>query len=176
MLDAAGLDDAYLGATYLGLKQAVDELGVQGLVLTHGPKQGALAAFSHLSRQDFDLVIGVGFLEREEIDAAALRFPEQRFVLIDAPWEALPHKPRNVLGVTFRVEEAAYLAGHLAALVERRRSGRDIVSSVGGVKIPTVDAFIAGYRAGARSANSRITALNAYARSFSIRPSAEQWP
>jgi basic membrane protein A len=166
VLDTAGIDNPYFGGAYLGLKRAVDELGVEGLVLTPGPKEGPLAAFSHLARQRFDLLIGVGFLTLEDIDAAALRFPDQRFVLIDSPWEALPDKPQNVLGVTFRVEEASYLAGNLAALVERRRPGADVISSVGGVKIPTVDAFIAGYRAGARRASPRITALNGYARSF----------
>jgi basic membrane protein A len=166
VLDTAGIDNPYFRGAYLGLKRAVEEFGVEGLVLIPGPKEGPLAALSHLARQRFDLVIGVGFLTLEDIDSAALRFPEQRFVLIDSPWEALPHKPQNVLGVTFRVEEASYLAGHLAALVERRRPGADVISSVGGVKIPTVDAFIAGYRAGARRASPRIRALNGYARSF----------
>jgi YVTN family beta-propeller protein len=166
VLDTAGVDEPYLGGAYAGLKRAVEELGVKGRVLIRGPKESFLPAFSHLARQRFDLVIGVGFFSLEDIDAAALRFPDQRFVVIDAAWEDLPHRPRNVVGMTFRVEEASYLAGNLAALVEEGRPGADVVSSVGGVKIPTVDAFIAGYVAGARKASPRITWMNAYAQSF----------
>src|SRR5207245_782235 len=56
--------------------------------------------------------------------------------------------------------------GYLAALMEKRRPGKDVIGSVGGYKIPTVDAYIAGYQAGARKADPRITMLNGYADSF----------
>ena len=59
-----------------------------------------------------------------------------------------------------------YLVGYLAALMEDRRSGRHIVSTVGGIKFPPVDRFIAGFQAGARKADPKITLLNAYSDDF----------
>jgi basic membrane protein A and related proteins len=50
--------------------------------------------------------------------------------------------------------------------MEQRVAGRDVVSSVGGVEVPQVDHFVAGYQAGARSANPRIVTLNDYSNSF----------
>jgi basic membrane protein A len=64
------------------------------------------------------------------------------------------------------MEEAAYLAGYLAALMEQRRPGRDVISAVGGYSLPTVDPFIAGFRAGARRADPHIVVLVGYANDF----------
>ena len=50
--------------------------------------------------------------------------------------------------------------------MERRRPGKDVIGSVGGLKIPPVDASIAGYEAGARKADPGITTLRGYAFNF----------
>ena len=56
-------------------------------------------------------------------------------------------KPANVEGLLFKEAEAGYLAGYVAALYAKDE-GKDTISSVGGEKIPPVDAYIAGYQAG----------------------------
>ena len=78
----------------------------------------------------------------------------------------LPHKPKNVRGGLFAAQEPSYLVGYLAALMEKRRPGENVIGSVGGYKIPTVDAYIAGYQAGARKADPGITTLNRYSSNF----------
>src|SRR5262249_41179191 len=102
----------------------------------------------------------------DAIDKAAIRFPHLKFAVIDSSRGDLPHQPRNVRGGVFASQEPSYLAGYLAALMEDRRPGRHVLGTVGGYKIPTVDAYIAGFRAGARKADPRITLLNAYAQNF----------
>jgi basic membrane protein A len=66
----------------------------------------------------------------------------------------------------FREEQAGYLAGHLAALVLTLSPGEDVISSVGGQRVPAVEKYIAGYQAGARGANPRVTTLNSYTDDF----------
>jgi basic membrane protein A len=140
---------------------------VQGRAVEPSPKEGSFVpAFSYLARQKYDLIVGIGFLEAADLDAAARRFPAARFAILDARLEDLPHRPKNVRGTLFKTEEAGYLAGYLAALMEKRRPGKDVVGTVGGVKIPTVDAYIAGFQAGARKADPSITTLNSYANDF----------
>src|SRR5262249_52411059 len=78
----------------------------------------------------------------------------------------LAHRPKNVLGLVFSEEQAGYLAGHLAALVLTLSPGEEVISSVGGQRVPAVEKYIAGYQAGAREANSRITTLNTYTDDF----------
>jgi basic membrane protein A len=162
VLEPGGRDDPYVRIALTGFRRAVRELDVEGRVLTQGPKESAFPSLAYLARQGYDLVIGEGINQADALDAAARAFPNTRFAIADTPWENLKHRPRNVLGTRYRMEEAAYLAGYLAALMEKRRPGKDVVSSVGGFPIPTVDPFIAGFRAGARKASPRITRLNAY--------------
>ena len=158
--------DAFQSIVYAGFQRAVRELGVEGKALTAGQKEGSLPTFAYFARQRYDLVIGTGFLQAADITTAARRFPGTKFALMDGAWEALPHRPTNLRGTVYKVEEASYLAGYLSAIMEKLRPGRDVVSSVGGFKIPTVDPFIAGYQAGARRVNPRIVTLNGYAQDF----------
>ncbi len=150
-----------------GLEQAVRELGVEGRLLVPGPKEGYLPSFRSLARQQFDLVVTATNEPVAAIEIAAQEFPRTRFVVLDV--HSLPASRRNVWGVGFAEEEVGFLAGYLAARMERQRRGRDVVSSVGGIKIPQVDRFIAGYQAGAKHVNPDVTILNGYANSFGDR-------
>jgi basic membrane protein A len=104
-----------------------------------------------LARQDYDLIIGVGFVQGAAIDKAAVRFPKTHFAIVDVDQASLAHKPSNVVGLLFKEQEVGYLVGYLAALAAKRE-GSNSISAVGGYKEPPVDRYIAGYRAGAEKA------------------------
>jgi basic membrane protein A len=157
---------AWVKPPLAGFQRAVRTLGIDGKVLRPSPKEGYLGSFRYLGRQGYDLAIGVGVFEANAVYRAARAFPATRFAIVDVSLADLSTRPRNLEGVTFAAQEAGYLAGYLAALVEARRPGRDVVSSVGGWKAPPVDLFIAGYEAGARKARPGIVTLHAYARAF----------
>jgi basic membrane protein A len=165
--EPTGIENPYIHGAYLGLERAVRELGIRGRVLTPAPKEGHVPSLSLLARQKYDLVIGFGFFAAAAIDRVATEFPETRFASIDLAHDDLAHRPTNVVGLVFREEEAGYLAGRLAARVLTLSPGEDVISSVGGQRgVPAVERFIAGYQAGARGANPRVTTLNSYTDSF----------
>jgi basic membrane protein A len=164
--EPTGIENPYIRPAYLALEQAVRELGIRGRVLTPAPKEGYVPSLSLLARQKYDLVIGVGFYFAAAIDSVATGFPETRFAIIDSAHDDLAHRPPNVVGLMFREEQAGYLAGHLAALVLTLSPGEEVISSVGGQRVPAVERYIAGYQAGARGANPRVTTLNSYTDSF----------
>jgi len=165
--EPTGIENPYIHGAYLGLERAVRELGIRGRVLTPAPKEGHVPSLSLLARQKYDLVIGFGFFAAAAIDRVANEFPETRFASIDLAHDDLAHAPTNVMGLVFQEEQAGYLAGHLAALVLALSPGEEVISSVGGQRgVPAVDRFIAGYQAGARGANPRVTTLNGYTDSF----------
>ncbi len=166
VVEPGGIDDAYCHGAYLGLERAVRELGIRGRVLTPAPKEGYVPSLSLLARQKYDLVIGTGVFTAPAIDKVATGFPETRFAIIDVAHEDLPNRPRNVVGLGFREEQAGYLAGRLAALVLTLSPGDDVISSIGGQRVPTVERWIAGYQAGARGANPQVTTLNSYTDDF----------
>ena len=170
VVEPGGIDYSYNHEAYVGLERAVRELGIRGRVLTPAPKEGYVPSLSLLARQKYDLVIGIGVVATgfaaPAIDKVATEFPDTRFAIIDVPHDELPHRPQNVLGLMFKEEQAGYLAGHLAALVLSLSPGEEVISSVGGQRVPSVERWIAGYQAGARGANPRVTTLNSYTDDF----------
>jgi basic membrane protein A and related proteins len=169
--DIGGLNDrSFNFLASQGLKQAEEELGVEGRILESKSDADYIPNLSGLAEEGYDLVIGVGFLITEAVDRAATEFPDTNFAIVDVPIEALPSKPDNVRGLIFKEQEGGYLAGYLAGLVQSsdlpRLNDELVVSSVGGQKIPPVDRYIAGFMAGAKAANPDVTTLNAYSQDF----------
>ena len=79
----------------------------------------------------------------------------------------------NAYGLTFKSEESGYLVGYLAAEMAKAKigpkgksSGKLVLSAVGGKKIPSVDNWIAGYRAGAKAVDKRFKVLIDYSGDF----------
>jgi basic membrane protein A and related proteins len=165
--DIGGLNDrSFNQLANEGLERAKSELGVEGRALTSESDADYVPNLSTLAQQQYDLVIGVGFLMSDSIATVAKQFPDTNFAIIDFPQSGLKGKPANVRGLLFKENEAGYLAGYLAALVTKEKGGDQVISSVGGQKIPPVDAYIAGYQAAAGEAASGMETLNAYSQDF----------
>ena len=164
--EPTGIDHPYNRGAYVALERAVRELGIRGRVLTPAPKEGYVPSLTLLARQRYDLVIGFGYFAGEAIERVATGFPETRFAMIDFAHDDLEHPSENVVGLVFREEQVGYLAGYLAALALTLSPGEEVISSVGGQRVPAVERFIAGYEAGAREANPRVTTLNGYTDDF----------
>ena len=149
-----------------GLKRAESELGVQGRPVESRQTSDYVPNLSTLARQGYNPTIGVGFLLAEAVNTAAKRFPDSNFAIIDYSVKAPPFKSNpNVEGLTFATNENSYMIGCLAAEMAKRDGGNTI-SSVGGIKLPTVDIFIAAYQAGAKKCVPGIKTLNGYSQDF----------
>lgn len=115
---------------------------------------------------DGGLVIANGFLLAADTNTAAKQFPDTNFAIVDYPQVALADKPTNAAGLTFKSEESGYLVGYLAAEMAKAKGGRQVISAVGGQKLPSVDNWIAGFRAGAQAFNPKIKVLIGYSGQF----------
>jgi basic membrane protein A len=165
--DVGGLNDkGFNHLSYVGLEEAKARLGVQTKVNLSSSTGEYVPNLASFARQNYDLIIGVGFTEANAIDTAATQFPKFKFAIVDVDQTEEPHKPPNLLGLLFREQEVGYLVGYLAGLEEKRRPGPDVVGSVGGQKQPPVDRFIAGYQAGAKAADPGIKVINSYSQDF----------
>ena len=150
--DAGQLNDnGFNELAFKGLKRAERELGITGRVVEAKTSADYVPNMTTLARQGYDLIIGVGFAQGDAIAAAAKKFPDTNFAIVDVDQSFLKGKPENVQGLLFREEQVGYLVGYLGALEAERKGGKSI-SAVGGFKEPPVDRFIAGYRAGAEAA------------------------
>ena len=117
--------------------------------------------------QGSELVVAVGFMMEPAVRAVASRNPKTRFLLIDSPVLDASGRPTtlpNVRAVVFRENEGSFLAG--AAAAKATRSGK--LGFVGGMQLPLIKKFEAGYRAGIRAVNPAAAAstLVAYTGTF----------
>jgi basic membrane protein A len=101
-------------------------------------------AMEHLARHGATIIVAVGFTQASAVERVARRHPEVSFTLIDAVVE-LP----NVQSIVFREQESSFLCGMLAAMASK--TGK--VGFVGGMDIPLIRKFAAGYRAGVHYVN-----------------------
>jgi basic membrane protein A and related proteins len=167
--DIGGLNDrGFNSLANEGLERAASELGAEIRVLESKSDADYIPNLSTLAEEGFDLVISVGFLMGEATHTAAEEFPDTSFAIIDNAYggegceDTNTCELPNLQGLLFKEQETGYLAGYLAGLVTESNT----ISSVGGIKIPPVDRFIAGYQAGAMASNPDITTLNAYSEDF----------
>ncbi|MDX6387765.1 MAG: basic rane protein, partial [Gaiellaceae bacterium] len=131
--DISGLNDrGFNHLSYVGLKRAQAQLGVQGEVFQTKSAQEYVPNLSTFPRRRYDLTVGVGFTEAIAIDTVATTFPNSKFTIVDVDQTEEPHKPANLLGLLFKEQETGYLVGYLAGLEEKRRPGKDVIGSVGG--------------------------------------------
>ena len=159
-------DRGFNHLAYMGLLKSERELGVQGRVYQSASAQDYIPNLAQFAQQGYDLVVSVGFAQADAVAKVAKRFPNTHFAIIDVDATTLAGKPKNVLGLLFREQEVGYLAGYLSGLVEKAKPGPDVIGSVGGMKEPPVDRFIAGYQAGAKKADPGVKVLNTYSQDW----------
>ncbi|HKP19685.1 MAG TPA: BMP family ABC transporter substrate-binding protein [Gaiellaceae bacterium] len=155
-----------------GLKAAQKQLGVQIRAIESHSAGDYIPNLASLARQRYDAVVAAGFLLANAEATVAKKFPNTQFAITDYPAEIPPFSDakgkllvKNITGITFRAEQQSYLVGCLSALMAKKGGGNTI-SAVGGVKIPPVDSFIAGYRAGAKKCVASIKVLIGYSQDF----------
>ena len=160
--DVGGLNDKSFNAlAYKGLKDAQKKLGIDGRVFISKSSADYIPNLTTGARQ-YDLVVGVGFLMADQVAAVAKRFPDKKFAIVDFAAAGLKGKPKNARGILFAEQDAGCLAGVAAAWSSK--SG--VIGSVGGLKIPPVDHYIAGYQYCAKKYKPGTKTLNDYSQDF----------
>lgn len=143
----------------------VTPLGITPVVLQSRVAEDYEPNLQLMVDQGVALSLGVGFMLENAVEAAAKRNPEMHFLLVDSPLlsaEGQPYSLPNVRTVIFREEEGCYLVGALAGLVTK--TGK--VGFVGGMEIPLVKRYEAGFRAGVAATNPTATVVANYTGSF----------
>jgi basic membrane protein A len=145
--DTGGIDDKSFNATaYKGLTDAQEQLGIEGKYLESQTQQDYEPNIQAFIDQGCDLIITVGFLLGDATEKAAKANPDQNFAIVDFAYDP---QPKNVLGLTFQTDQAAFLAGYVSAGMTT--SGK--LGTFGGLNIPTVTIFMNGFWAGIQKYN-----------------------
>lgn len=160
VFDVGGLGDkSFNDAAYEGLRRAEEELGIGFRYIEPGDGSDRESALRQLASAGYELVVGVGFIFTDDVRKLATEFPDTKFACVDyagAPGEPVPD---NLVGLRFREHEGSFLVGAIAGLV----SSTKVVGFVGGVDMPLIHKFEAGYRAGVLHVCPGCSVLGAYA-------------
>jgi basic membrane protein A len=140
-------DKSFNDAAWEGISRAARELGVTTEILEPTGAEDREAAMRLFAARGFDLVIGVGFIFSTDVNVVAAAFPSARLAAIDYAPRPDGVIPPNVAGLVFREEEGSFLVGAVAGLLSKTRH----VGFVGGMDIPLIHKFEAGFREGARA-------------------------
>jgi len=142
--DSGGLYDyGYNLLTYDGVLWAMEELGISGRYYESASSSDYDTNMQAALRDDCDLIIGVGFLLSDTTVSNANQYPDRDFSIVDMSYDP---PLQNVLGQVYQVDEAAFLAGYLAAGMSK--SG--VVATYGGINIPPITAYMDGFVRGAQ--------------------------
>ncbi len=165
VFDVGGLGDkSFNDSAYQGLLLARRELGAGVEYIEPGDGADRESGIRLLAAQGVDLVLGIGFMFTDDLNLVAREYPDVFFagvdyaLQVDESGRVIP-PPSNLLALKFREEEGAFLVGALAALT----STTGIIGFVGGMDIPLIHKFEAGYRAGAHHVRPDCQVLVAYA-------------
>ncbi|MFE0703253.1 BMP family protein [Streptomyces sp. NPDC058872] len=150
-------DQSFNDAAYAGLKKAEDDLGVKGAEAEPSSGEGdadKVQRLTSLARAGNNPVIGVGFAYAPAIEKVAKQFPNTTFGIIDDTSVTGP----NIANLVFNEEQGSYLAGVAAA----KASKTGTVGFIGGVEVPLIKKFEAGYVQGVKDTNPKAKVLTQY--------------
>jgi basic membrane protein A len=147
VFDVGGIDDkSFNELAYKGLLRAKNELGVETQYYQPSQPADRKTGLRQFASKNFDLIIGVGFIFSDDMIGMAKDFPSLKFACIDMVDKPDAEIPPNLVGLKFREEQGAYLVGSLAGLLTKTKK----VGFVGGMNVPLIHKFEAGYRAGVK--------------------------
>ncbi|MEW5849123.1 MAG: BMP family ABC transporter substrate-binding protein [Myxococcota bacterium] len=157
VFDVGGRGDrGFKDAADQGLMRAASELGVKATVVE--PRTDAVGALRRIVAEKPALAVGVGFTFSEPMHALAREFPGQSLVCVDyAPVDGQAMPP-GLLGIRFKEQEGSFLVGALAALVSKGNK----LGFVGGMDVPVIRRFQAGFLAGARHVRPDVEVKTVY--------------
>jgi len=169
--DIGGIDDkSFNQGTWDGIRQFGKENGAKEgkeiKYLQSTAEADYVPNLSTLADEKLDLVVAPGFLFTSAMVEVASRFPQQKFLLIDAVAKDKAEKLLpNVVNALFAEHEGSFLVGVVAGL-KAKADGKDTVGFVGGMQFPLIEKFQAGFEQGVKAVFPGCKVLVDYAGEF----------
>ncbi|WKC98999.1 nucleoside ABC transporter substrate-binding protein BmpD [Borreliella burgdorferi] len=120
-----------------------------------------LGDIANLEDGNSNLIWGIGFRLSDILFQRASENVSVNYAIIEGVYDEI-QIPKNLLNISFRSEEVAFLAGYFAS--KASKTGK--IGFVGGVRGKVLESFMYGYEAGAKYANSNIKVVSQYVGTF----------
>lgn len=148
-------DKSFFDSANAGMKLIHDELGCETNVIEMGFDNTVWeTTLYEVSDQDWDIIIVGTYQMQEVLEKVALEYPDKKYIIFDSTVSYDKADYSNVYSISFKQNEASYLAGALAAMIAADDSlplsnGQKMISVVAAMDIPVLNDFIVGYIQGA---------------------------
>lgn len=163
--DIAGFNDNGFNKNQLvGLNRAIQKVGGTAIPRVSHSQSDYKPNYNAAIRAGAKVVIAAGFLLDPTVKSYAKQFPKVDFAITDDTYKDAGGYP-NVEGITYNTQQAGCLVGVLAAKMAQKM-GTTTIGAVGGIKIPPVDSYIAGYEYCADKVVPGTKVLDQYSNSF----------
>ncbi|GAA2888179.1 BMP family lipoprotein [Streptomyces mexicanus] len=150
-------DQSFNDAAFAGFQKAEKEFDIGGRDVEPNDNESSadkVQRLEQLARAGYNPVIGVGFVYAPAVKEVAAKYPKVTFGIIDDDTV----KAKNVADLLFDAEQSSYLAGVAAA----KASKKNHIGFIGGVDVPLIHTFEAGFDQGARSVDPKIKIESQY--------------
>ncbi len=176
--DTGGINDqGFNELSYHGYTQARQQFGYKERLIQTTSASEYVSNLTEAA-QSAQLVIAVGFLMETPLDQVAKQYPNTKFAIVDGC--AIPVGSQNcetlsnVAPLYFKEQEAGCLVGAIAGQMEvdgkskiSKLLGKNTIGAVGGVSIPPVNHYIAGYKYCAQKVDPGVKVVVNYSQDFS---------
>src|SRR6267378_4596574 len=166
--DIGGLNDkSFNHLADLGLEKAKTDFKVKGDVVESKSGDDYVPNLTNFASKSYDLVIGVGFLMQQAMGTVSGQFPNVHFAIIDGAGtdaKGTDLKHTNVQSLFFKEQDAGAMVA-MAGWMEKNgkaKKNQHVISAVGGISIPPVNHYIAGYKWAAKMEDPSIQVLVGY--------------
>jgi basic membrane protein A and related proteins len=145
-------DQSFNDSAAAGMDQAVEEYGMESQeseAADGEPESAREERLRTFADAGFDPIIAVGFAYSGAVAKVAAEYPDLHFAIIDDEAAVAD----NIANLVFAEEQGSFLVGAAAAL----KTETDHLGFIGGVEVPLIKKFEAGFIAGAEAVNPDIT-------------------
>ena len=164
--DVVGFNDSGFNKLQLaGLKRAAKEIpGVKAIPLVSHSASDYDPNYTTAVNDGAKVIVAAGFLLEGTVQKFATANPNIKFAITDDSVNNIGNLP-NEEGIAYATQQGGCLVGVIAAKMAQSM-GHKIIGVAGGVKIPPVDSYIAGYKYCAAKAVPGTKTLVQYSNDF----------
>jgi len=176
--DIGGLNDGgFNQLSYAGYVKAQQQYGFKSVVIQTQSQNDYVQNLTTAAQQA-DMVIAVGFLMQTPLDRVAKQYPTKKFAIVDGcavpdPNTGACENLPNVAQLFFKEQEAGCIVGAMAGQMELdgktklpKLLGHNTIGAVGGLPIPPVNRYIAGYKYCAKKVDASVSVVVSYSNDF----------
>lgn len=166
-------DKSFNDLANAGLKRAEEELGVNGYLIENNYDTTKYEPSMREAAEDpdIDILIVNSADVKEIVQKVAPEYPDKKFVIYDSDIDFTAGDLSNVYAVTFKQNEASFLAGALGSKLtasEADRANEDkVIGFIAGGENVIINDFLLGYIEGCEYADPETKMLISYIGNFS---------